>query len=251
LGNNRKLPRIFVKPESIKNASAILPEDDAKKLFRVLRMKPGDRLTLFDGSSEYSAVIKSLNQKSAEVAITGTLKRESESKLQTLLGQGVPKSGKMEYVAQKAVELGATEILPVLMERSIKRPDIHDAEKNLARLRKVAVEAARQSGRVSVPEISCFVDLPMFVERARCFDLKIIFLEGEKTRGLRDILHGCGDVKSVAMLVGPEGGFTDYEVLEAEAAGFITAGLGPRILRTETAGIAALAIIQYELGDIS
>ncbi len=137
------MPRIFVKPESIKKDSATLPEDDAKKLFRVLRMKPGDHLTLFDGTREYSAVIKSLNQKSAEVTITGTLKRESESRLQTLLGQGVPKSEKMEYVVQKAVELGVTEILPVLMERSIKRPDIHDAEKKLARLRKVAVEAAQ------------------------------------------------------------------------------------------------------------
>ena len=245
------MPRIFVEPKSIKKDSATLPEDDAKKLFRVLRMKPGDHLTLFDGTVEYSAVIKSLNQKSAEVTITGTLKRESESRLQTLLGQGVPKSEKMEYVVQKAVELGVTEIVPVMMERSVKRPDASDAVKKLARLRKVSVEAARQSGRVSVPEMSCFMDLPMFVERARCFDLKIIFYEGEKTRGLRDILHGCGDVKSVALLVGPEGGFTDDEVLEAEAAGFVTAGLGPRILRTETAGIAALSIIQYELGDIS
>ena len=95
------MPRIFVEPESIKKDSATLLKDDAKKLFRVLRMKPGDHLTLFDGSSEYSAVIKFLNQKSAEVTITGTLKRDSESKLQTLLGQGVPKSEKMDQSCRK------------------------------------------------------------------------------------------------------------------------------------------------------
>ncbi|MHB8173722.1 MAG: 16S rRNA (uracil(1498)-N(3))-methyltransferase [Nitrospirota bacterium] len=245
------MARIFVEPGSIEKDYATLPEGDAKKLLRVLRMKPGDALTLFDGVREYSAVIKSINQKSAEVSITGTIRRDSEPRLNILLGQGAPKSEKLEYVVQKAVELGAAEIAPVILERSVKRPDTADAVKKLSRLRKIAVEAARQSGRVSVPEISCFMDLPMFVERVRCFDLKIIFYEGEKTRGLRELLHSAGEVKSIAILIGPEGGFTEDEVLEAEAAGFVTAGLGPRILRTETAGLAALSIIQYELGDIS
>ncbi len=244
------MTRIFAEPERIKKDSATLPEDDAKKLLRVLRMKPGDSITLFDGVREYSGIIKSLNQKSAEVSITGTLQNARDSRLHILLGQGAPKSEKLEYVVQKAAELGAAEIAPVILERSVKRPDADDAVKKLSRLRKIAVEASRQSGRVSVPEISCFMDLPMFVERARCFDLKIIFYEGEKTRGLREAVNGCGGVRSVALLVGPEGGFADDEVLEAEAAGFVTVGLGPRILRTETAGLVALGIIQYELGDI-
>ncbi len=244
------MARIFIEPARIKKDSATLPEDDAKKLLRVLRMKPGDSITLFDGVCEYSGIIKSLNQKSAEIAITGSFENAKDSRLHVLLGQGAPKSEKLEYVVQKAVELGAAEIAPVILERSVKRPDAADAEKKLSRLRKIAVEASRQSGRVSVPEISCFMDLPMFVERARCFDLKIIFYEGEKTRGLRQILHHAGAVNSVAVLVGPEGGFTDDEVLEAEAAGFVAVGLGPRILRTETAGLAAMSIIQYELGDM-
>ncbi len=244
------MARIFVEPARVKEDPATLPEDSAKKLLRVLRMKPGDSITLFDGAREYSGIIKSLSQKSAEIAITGSFGNARDPRLHILLGQGSPKAEKLEYVVQKAVELGATEIAPVILERSVKRPDAADAEKKLLRLRKIAVEASRQSGRVSVPEIQCFSDLTMFVERARRFDLKIIFYEGEKTRGLRELLHGCGAVSSVAVLVGPEGGFTDDEVLEVEAAGFVTAGLGPRILRTETAGLVALSIIQYELGDI-
>ncbi len=243
------MARIFIEPGRIKEYSATLPEGDAKKLLRVLRMNPGDSITLFDGVREYSGIIKSLNQRSAEVSITEILENARDSRLHILLGQGAPKSEKLEYVVQKATELGAAEITPVILERSVKRPDAADAGKKISRLRKIAVEASRQSGRVSVPEISCFMDLPMFLERASRYDLKIIFYEGD-THGLREILNGCGAVNSIAILVGPEGGFTDDEALEAEAAGFVRAGLGPRILRTETAGLAALSIIQYELGDI-
>ena len=136
------------------------------------------------------------------------------------------------------------------MERSIRRPDARDVEKQLQRLRKIAVEASQQSGRLRVPEIPCMMDLPMFLQHATDADLKIVLYEGEKTATLRNILHCVPCVRSVALLIGPEGGLTEEEVDEAEAAGFIPAGLGPRILRTETAGLAALSIIQFELGDM-
>jgi 16S rRNA (uracil1498-N3)-methyltransferase len=244
------MPRIFIPPEGITHHSAVLPEAEARRLLKVLRMRPGDALTLFDGRAEYEAEITSLTPKSATVKITASVPRKTESHLTIVLGQGFPKSEKFEWVIQKAAELGAASVVPVMMERSVKRPEPGDMEKRLARFRRIATEAAQQSGRLRAPEVPCFMDLPMFVEHTRPADLKVILYEGEKTRSLREVLHGAAGIKSAALLVGPEGGLTKDEVLEAEAAGYVAAGLGPRILRTETAGLAALSIIQYELGDI-
>jgi 16S rRNA (uracil1498-N3)-methyltransferase len=244
------MPRIFVNPGEITGDTVVLPEAEAKRLLRVLRMHTGDAVTLFDGSKEYSSTITTLGTKSATLTITGTSDRNSEPPVAITLGQGLPKGDKLEWVVQKAVELGVSAVMPVLMERSIRRPDARDIEKQLQRLRKIAVEAAQQSGRLCVPEIPCMMDLPMFLQHSTDADLKIVLYEGEKTAGLRNILHSIPNVKSVYLLIGPEGGLKEEEVAEAEAAGFIPAGLGPRILRTETAGLAALSIIQFELGDM-
>lgn len=244
------MPRIFIPPEGITKDEARLPEAEAKRLLKVLRMRPGDTLTLFDGRKEYHAEIASLTAKAATVKITGAADRLTESPLPVILGQGFPKGEKFEWVIQKAAELGAAAVIPILVERSVKRPGPGDMEGRLLRFRKIATEAAGQSGRLKAPDIPCFMDLPMFVEHTRQADLKVVLYEGEKTRGLRQVLHASKDIKSVAVLVGPEGGLTEDEVLEAEAAGYVVSGLGPRILRTETAGLAALSIIQYELGDM-
>lgn len=244
------MPRIFIPPGGITEDVAHLPEAEAKRLLKVLRMRPGDTLTLFDGSKEYHAEIVSLTPKTATVKVTGSLTSRTESPLHIILGQGFPKAEKFEWVIQKAAEIGAAAVIPVLAERTVKRPDPGDMAGRLQRFRKIATEAAQQSGRLKAPDIPCFMDLPMFVEHTRAAGLKVILYEGEKVRGLRQVLHSAKDVKSIAVLVGPEGGLTEDEVLEAEAAGYVVCGLGPRILRTETAGLAALSIIQYELGDM-
>jgi 16S rRNA (uracil1498-N3)-methyltransferase len=244
------MPRIFIPPEGITKDIAVLPEAEAKRLLKVLRMRPGDALTLFDGRAEYEAEITSLTSKSATARITAAVSRDTEPSLNVTLGHGYPKSEKFEWVLQKAAELGAVSVIPVMMERSVKRPDPADMERRLVRFRKIATEAAQQSGRLRAPDVPCFMDLPMFVEHTRPAGLKVILYEGERTKSLRQVLHGSKDIKSAAILIGPEGGLTKDEVLEAEAAGYVAAGLGPRILRTETAGLAALSIIQYELGDV-
>lgn len=244
------MARIFIPPENIQGESASLPEAEAKRLMRVLRLRPGDRVALFDGVKEYSSVITSLGTKSASLKITETMERASESSLFIILGQGFPKGERFEWALQKATELGVSTVVPVIMERSVKRPDAKDAARQLERYRRIATEAAQQSGRVCVPDVPCFMDLPMFLDVAQQADLKIMLYEGEKTVGLREVLHTARDAKMVALLVGPEGGLKPEEVDEAEAAGFVSCGLGPRILRTETAGVAAVSIIQFELGDI-
>lgn len=243
------MPRIFVPPGEITGELVTLPEAEARRLLKVLRMRAGEPVTLFDGRKEYLSVIVSITVKSAVLRLTGFSERASEPRILTVLGQGTPKGERLEWALQKAVELGVSEFVPVVLERSVKRPDVKDIEGRLKRLRKIAAEAARQSGRVCVPEVPAFMDLGMFVLHTRDAELKVVLYEGERTRGLRDVLHGRPDAGSVTILVGPEGGLTGDEVAEAEAAGYVPAGLGPRILRTETAAVAAMAIVQYELGD--
>lgn len=244
------MPRIFVPPEQIKANTAELSEQDAKKLLKVLRLVPGDTVILFDGRKEYLSEIVSIGTKSATLKIISEYRKTTESPIQIYLGQGVPKGEKLEWTVQKAVELGVAHVIPVHMERSVKRPDAAGMENMLKRLRRIAIEAARQSGRIRVPDIPAYMDLQMFLTHTMDADLKILFYEEEKTAPLRPVLNNAGKVKTVALLVGPEGGLTRDEAEEAKESGFVIAGFGPRTLRTETAGIAAITIIQYELGDI-
>jgi len=244
------MPRIFIPHGGITGDTATLPEAEAKRLSRVLRMGPGEHVTLFDGSREYSAVITSINSKSAVLKITASEEKHAEPPIRIAIGQGLPKGEKLEWALQKAVELGVTSFVPVILLRSVKRPDMEGIEKGLARLRRIATEAAQQSGRLVVPDVPCYMDLGMFVEATKGFELKVVLYEGEKTRGLKEVIRDAFGVRSVSILVGPEGGLAKDEVDEAEAAGFVPVGLGPRILRTETAGLAAISVIQYELGDI-
>jgi 16S rRNA (uracil1498-N3)-methyltransferase len=244
------MPRIFILPENIAGKTAELPEHEARRLYKVLRMAVGDPVTLIDGHREYSSRISFINSKSVKLEILGISECTSEPKIGITLGQGLPKGDKLEWVLQKSVELGVMSFVPVVMDRSVKRPEAADAEKRHARLIKIATEAVQQSGRVCVPEVTPYKDLTGFLAHTRYAGLKLLMYEGENKKGLGELLKGAGEIKSVAVLIGPEGGLTDSEVRLAESFGFISAGLGPRILRTETAGLAALSIIQYKLGDM-
>jgi len=244
------MPRIFVLPENMSGEKVVLPEAEARRLYKVLRMGVGDTVTLIDGSREYSSRIKAISAKSVTLDILGVSECKSEPSIGITLGQGLPKGEKLEWVLQKAVELGVMSFIPVVMERSVKRPDERDPGKKHARLVKIATEAVQQSGRLCVPEVSSYRELSAFLAQTRYAQLKLLLYEGEKVTGIRDILHGVGEVKSIALLVGPEGGLSESEVRQVESFGFVAVGLGPRILRTETAGIAAVSIIQYELGDM-
>lgn len=244
------MPRIFVPPNCITGGTATLPEAEAKRLMRVLRLGPGDAVTLFDGTKEYTSRISSIGTKSAILEITGAAEKDSEPPVAITLGQGMPKGEKLEWVVQKSVELGVSEVVPVVMGRSVKRPDDTGGGFKHDRLVRIATEAAQQSGRVRVPEVARQMGLAGFLEHVSDAGLKLVFYEGFRTKSLREILHDAGGVKSIAVLVGPEGGLAEEEVVMAVSHGFVVAGLGPRILRTETAGPAVLAIIQYELGDM-
>jgi 16S rRNA (uracil1498-N3)-methyltransferase len=166
------------------------------------------------------------------------------------LGQGLPKADKFEWVVQKTTELGVAEIVPLLTERVVPQLSARHGTPKVARWEKLAREASKQSGRSTVPRLSPPRSLEGFYASYQRADLKLVLWEGEGTRRLRTALAAFAPVTSVAVVVGPEGGLTPREVAQGESYGFIVVGLGERILRTETAGLVAVALLQYQFGEI-
>jgi len=245
-----KIRRFKISGENIRGSEAFL-EDPAelRHLTRVLRLKPGDSVVLFDGAGkEYHATIKRLAGREASFALIPNHPPEiPEPSLRIILGIGLLKSAKLEWLIQKATELGVGEILPFHSLRVVPRPDETAARNRLQRWGKIAAEAAKQCRRARVPRIHpprAFAEaLAIFPEATRIF-----LWEKEKTRVLSDVLPPL--CPAIYALVGPEGGFSTEESQRAQAAGFIPVRLGPRILRAETAGLAIVALLQFLEGDL-
>ena len=220
----------------------------AKHLLTVLRLKVGAELTLFDGSGfEFAGALDQADKKQAWVRLTRMHGPVVESPLQVTLAQGVSRGERMDYTVQKAVELGISAIQPVLTERSVVKLDKDGGEKKRLHWQSVAVSACEQSGRVKVPEVKPPVTLPQFLASKPEADLKLLLdPEGSVTAG---VLPQPADGK-VMLLVGPEGGLSEHEIALAGRVGFQGMKLGPRILRTETAALVALSLLQASWGDL-
>jgi len=246
-------PRIYFPRSPEPGESLELPADQLRYLRNVLRLKAGDALTLFDGRGfEYSAVITGLGGRRAQVRVTAKNHTPEERAVKITLAQALPKGAKLEWIIQKATELGASEILPFTSARSIPKIIASRIEDKLGRWRKIAVEAAEQCGRFDVPEIPGILTFEKLLGRAAAGSLKIIFWEAESERTLREILSdNVAGIQDVFVVIGPEGGFAPGEIDSARAAGFMTASLGKRVLRVETAALAVLAILQYTLGSFT
>lgn len=222
---------------------AVIAGDEFAHLKKVLRLKAGDEVLLFDGKGlELTAVIETVGRDSAEAAVKGPSERKTESPVEITLMQGILKGDKPEFVVQKATELGVTAI--IFFETSRTVPVIKEGRSRQARLEKTAIEAAKQCGRTVLPEI-LITDFRRALEGQ--YSLKIMLMEEGAKEGLSEVLKKHA---GVALLVGPEGGLSDEEAALATAQGFIAASLGPRILRAETAAIAAVSAIQYASGDM-
>jgi 16S rRNA (uracil1498-N3)-methyltransferase len=247
------IPRIYFPRTPEPGESLELPADQLHYLRNVLRLKAGDALTLFDGRGfEYSAVITGLGGRKAHVRVTAKNRIPEEPTPKITLAQALPKGTKLEWIIQKATELGASRILPFTSARSIPKIQENKREQKLIRWRKIAAEAAEQCGRSDVPEIPGILSLEKVLDRAAAGSLKVIFWEAESERSLRHIFgEKSFGVKDVFAVVGPEGGFAPAEIDRARAAGFVTASLGGRVLRVETAALAVLAILQYALGGFT
>jgi 16S rRNA (uracil1498-N3)-methyltransferase len=218
----------------------------ANHVARVLRLRVGDPLILFDDAGgEYTATVISLARHTVRVSVGEYLTTNRESPLHVTLAQGISRGERMDVVVQKATELGVKRIVPVLAARTVVRLNDAQAANRLRRWRAIAVAACEQCGRNSLPEVTA----PMTLQQ---------FLVSQLPDGLRLMLRPDGGLKvrdlpassAVTVLIGPEGGLSDAEQSAALAAQFQGLSLGPRILRTETAALAALAVIQQQLGDL-
>lgn len=243
-----RTPRIFHSSPLKGKEQVALDPGAAKHLLTVLRLKPGAALTLFDGSGfEFEAVIEEVGKKDVRVKLGNVHGPAVESPLQVTLAQGVSRGERMDYTVQKAVELGIAAIVPVLTERSVVKLDKDGGAKKREHWQGVAVGACEQSGRVRVPEVMPPLPLANFLADLPQTGLKLLLdpLGGSTANDLPHPADG-----KVLLLVGPEGGLSDNERNLAARVGFMGLKLGPRILRTETAALVALSLLQSQWGDL-
>jgi 16S rRNA (uracil1498-N3)-methyltransferase len=241
-----RLTRVFIEEPLAAGKRCEVGGSAANHLARVLRLREGDSLTLFDGTGgEYGARVIGFRKDGVQVDVQDHRAIERESALDLTLAQGISRGERMDWVVQKATELGVRRIVPMFTERSVVKLDDRQSERKLAHWRAIAIAACEQCGRNRVPDI----ETP-----ARFFDV----LRASDASGARLLLSPAASMRvrdvprpsKVTLLIGPEGGLADHEEEAALKAGFDPVQLGPRILRTETAAIAALAALQHDFGDL-
>lgn len=241
------MPRFFL-PGAPDGEVAVIAGTDAKHIARVLRMRVGEPITLCDQQGyDYSGEVAEITDEAVLVSITEKIQSVSEPALSVHLFQAIPKSDKMELIVQKSVELGVSDITPVFTKRCVSRPDARAMAKKVERYQKIALEAAKQSGRGRVPLIHRAVEFSDALAQMAEYDLPLFFYE-RADMPLRDVLYG--DYRSVSILIGSEGGFEETEAQRAVVAGCRSVSLGPRILRCETAPLTALSVVMYASGNL-
>ena len=282
--------RLFLPPEELTSQEILIHGENAHYISSVLRVKPGEPITIFDGhGNRYLCKINKIHKKEVIAEKVKTEMYSAESPILIVLAQGIPKGDKMDFIVQKSTEIGVKKIIPLITERSQVQ---HTAKTE--RWRKIALSASQQSGREKIPDIEEAITFENFLKKNEFYhpplhplpssegtsdaashlcsrdslipsllvamarrgecngegQIAIIFSEEQKEQNLKKILNSFKDTKNITLLIGPEGGFSDTETKMAIEKGFITASLGPRILRTETAALSAISIVQYELGDM-
>ena len=240
--------RLFLDERLSSGAEIRLGADQARYLSKVLRLGTDDEICVFNGSDgEYVATIRHLGKSAATIAVTTPKDTRTESSLKTHLVQGISRGERMDFVVQKATELGVKRITPVLTEYGVVKLDAKRAAKRRDHWQGVAESACEQSGRIRPPLIDDVVSLnAWFGARPRETDADLILRPGATT----SLAAIEAPQTKLCLLIGPEGGFSPAEYDDAEAAGFEPVSLGPRILRTESAALAALAIAQANWGDL-
>jgi 16S rRNA (uracil1498-N3)-methyltransferase len=241
-----RVNRVYVDDALENRGSCELTGTAANHVARVLRLGSGAPLVLFDGrGGEYAGTVESCGKDRVRVAIGEHSPVERESKLALTLAQGIARAERMDLIVQKATELGVGRIVPIAAERSVVRAAAQQAERKQEHWRSIAIAACEQCGRNRLPVIDAPARIEAWMAARAASDVSLI-LSPRAGRPLRDLLDAA---QSIALLIGPEGGLSPAEEACALAGGFRAACLGPRILRTETAAIAALAAIQTAVGD--
>lgn len=228
------------------------PRDIARQVSRVLRMRPGDEIGVFDGSGvQWTVELDDVSPRSAAGHVVDVTRPGTEPRVEITLYQSIIDAAQFEFVLQKGVELGVTSFVPLVTDRVRGAGSTGASDGRQARWARIVQEAAEQSGRVRVPGIASPVDLGVAFEEAPT-GLFIVPWEGEVSRSLRDALRASASrpVDAVRLVIGPKGGLTESEIEFLRAQGAISVTLGSRILRAETAAIATISAILYELGEL-
>lgn len=249
------MSRFFVEPENIGEKNIIIDNrEDLHHMMKVLRLSAGDEIEVSDSVEwEYTAKLLYLDSDSAEARIVDKQRFTTEPEVQVTLFQGIPKQGKMETIVQKCVELGVHAVIPVFMDRTVV-VDKGNFGKKVQRWQKVSDEAVKQCKRGLIPQVFDPMKMPEVLTTFGVFDLVLFPYENEDGTTIKDVLREVRESsewlegrKRIAVIIGPEGGFSDKEAADIVAAGGRSVSLGKTTLRTETAGMAALAMVMYEM----
>lgn len=248
--------KFFTEPYNINEVEGKILGDDVKHIYKVLRLSEGEEIVINNcEGTEYLGKIKSITKSEVIVDIIKRLDINNESKIKVHLFQGLPKGQKMDLIVQKGTELGVVQFIPTITARVDVK--LKGEFKKLDRLNRIALEASKQSKRSIVPQVKEVIDFHEVLNRLKEMDLVIVPYENAEDFGIKSLVRqlekenvDINSINNVGILIGPEGGFEEEEIRMLKEQGAFIVTLGNRILRTETAGFTAIALIQYELGDL-
>jgi len=241
------MSRFYVSSDSVKDSKIFVKGEEAHHILDVMRLGKLDKVTAFDGTGvEYVGFIKETARRSLIIEIVETRTPLDKQAAKITLIQAIPKKDKMDYIVEKSTELGVNSIIPVITKRTI--PDWDESKKKAQadRWRRITKEASKQCGRTDVPDIRDITDFEGALKYSTDYDLSLIAALSDRSIKLREAFSGFKGGK-LAVAIGPEGDFTKEEIDAAVAMGFKLINLGPRVLKSDTAGLAVLAILNYEL----
>ncbi|MFT5872124.1 MAG: 16S rRNA (uracil1498-N3)-methyltransferase [Clostridium sp.] len=256
--------KFFVPKHNIEENIAIIDGEDVKHIYKVLRLQIGDKVSVNNCEGiEYIGEITLIDKSTVTINLIEENAINNESPIDVYLFQGMPKSTKMDLIVQKNTELGVKEITPIITERVVVKTELKefkkvdgfkkiDGVKKIDRWNRIALEACKQSKRSLVPKINVPIEFDALLEQLKHMDLVVVPYENEEGYGIKKLVQNIErkDINKVAIVIGPEGGFEESEILKLTEVGASIVTLGPRILRTETAGFTCLSLIMYELGDL-
>lgn len=246
------MARFFLPTGQIEGHRATITGVELNHLRRVLRLRPQDRVVVFDDAGcEHEGIIRSLSEDRGEIDIIRSYQVNSESPLKTTLALGLTKGEKMDWVVEKATELGVHTVVPFLSDYTIPKLNERKMAQRSERWQKIAVSAAKQCGRARIPEILALTEFRDLLNAVSRDALRLLFWEKECEQRLSELKETRTVISEVVVTIGPEGGFSAQEAAMALGQGFEAVGLGRRILRAETAAVAALAAVQLLWGDLA
>ncbi|SHJ45775.1 16S rRNA (uracil1498-N3)-methyltransferase [Hathewaya proteolytica DSM 3090] len=244
--------KFFVSMENINGKTVVIEGDDVKHIYKVLRLTEGDKVTVNNlQGKEYICAIDSITKQQVELTILEEDNCSKESPIYISLFQGLPKSSKMDLIVQKNTELGVSDITPIITKRVVVKTELKEFKK-LDRWNRIALESSKQCKRSIIPTINEPMEFQELLIKLKEYDLVLVPYEDEDEQGFKAVVKEIGNkkIESAAIIIGPEGGFEAEEIHQLKEIGAYIITLGPRILRTETAGFTAVSLVCYELGDL-